>query len=742
MTPSSSRLDSTVLAALQVIGEKGPVREGPAAEVAVEARRVVFGLILVAAARGRQRLTAETSLADSLAGYRLAVPKGSSIPAGSVLSEVFASVAAAAAAATTEQIIVAYERSLKWAPASVEGGGVVLDEDAQHAAGAFFTPPAVAERLLDAGLDPVLAAAERAGARAVRSVRICDPASGPGVFLLAALRRTSQVLARAASMPLAAAAAEVLQHCIYGVDLDAGAIELCRGLAWLETELPWSALSRLSSFRCGNSLLGATPALADTMKRPQLSLFAPSQATGGLEAEWCSKFGAQETSSLFHWHKEFPEVFEEGRGPKNARTGAYGGFDAIIGNPPFLNQLEEESAYTKHVRELLRARFAEATAGYADSAVAFTLLGIELLRSGGRCTLIAPLSILGARDAESARARWAQSATLEAIWLATEYVFEGAAVFVCAPTLHVGGSPRLSITRRRDLAFAPVSPVEADMVELSRAPTWSLLVSDILGIPNVCLPNSRTVGDEASVTADFRDQYYGLRGYVVEASAVNADEVGLFPPLITTGLVDLALCMWGGYHTRFDGQRWTAPRVDLVRLERDGTIGPWARSRLVPKLILATQTRVLEVVVDERGEWLPSIPLISVVPRDGTLVWHLAAALSSPPLTAIAAGTYLGTALSIDAIKLSANQVRSLPLPSPSAVWDAAAVLFRRAQSEPDRRRVHLVACGKLMCEAYGLDTATADRVLAWWVPRAVDVKRSPTSRGQGVDENGAQPSR
>ena len=733
MTLSNALLDSRVLAALRIISEESADGDNILGDAAVEARRIVFGVVVIAAARSRTRIDVQASLTDSLAGYRLLVSKGNPTPAEAVLDRVYGAVAAAAADSTVEQIIFSYERALKWAPTTATGGGVVLDGDAQHAAGAFFTPPAVADRLLDAALDPVLAAAEKAGPAAIRNLKICDPASGPGIFLLAALLRVSRVLARAASISLAAASSEVLRHCIYGVDLDCGAIELCRALAWLETELPWYELSKLSTFRCGNSLVGATPALADTMKRPQLALFGPPPSSGGLEGEWCRKFGAEESAEFFHWHKEFPEVFEEGRGPRSPRTGAYGGFDAIIGNPPFLNQLEEESAHAKHVRELLRARFSDATSGYADSSVAFTLLGVELLRLGGRCTLIAPLSILGARDAESARARWAQSATLESMWLATEYVFEGAAVFVCAPTLRVGGHRLSSVARRRDLAFAAVSPVEVDMAELYRAPTWSLLVSDILGIPLVRLSASRTVGDEAAVTADFRDQYYGLRGYVVEAAAVSAEEVGRFPPLITTGLVDLALCLWGDHHTRFDGQRWTAPRVDLVRLERDGTIGPWARSRLVPKLILATQTRVLEVVVDERGEWIPSIPLISVVPTNGAAVWHLAAALSSPPLTAIAAGTYLGTALTIDAIKLSANQVRSLPLPGPSAAWDAAAELFRRAQCEPERRREHIVACGKLMCEAYGLDGGAAAPVLAWWVPRAVDVKGAPTETGDGT---------
>jgi hypothetical protein len=708
----ASPLDDSVYAALGHLAGQGPVRSP------VESRRIVFGLVVVAVARSRDRLGPEETLAGALARYRLATPTGDPIPAEAVLERVFASVAPAARACSAHQLIRAYERSLKWATGP--SGGVALDGDAQHAAGAFFTPPAVAERLLDAGLDAALSEAEASGTHAVRGLRICDPACGAGVFLLAALRRTSVVLGRAASIPLAAAASEVLRRCIHGVDLDAAAVELCRALCWLETELRWEELSDLHGFRCGNSLLGCTPALAEGVGGPPL--FEPE---GGREAAWCEQFLGRAAGPLFHWHRAFPEVFHPARGPKNERTGAHGGFDAVIGNPPFLNQLEEASAHAGRTRELLRARFTGANAGYSDTAVAFTLLGVELLRAGGRCTLIAPLSILAARDAAPARERWAQSATLEAVWLATDPVFEGAAVFVCAPTLRPGGARRTTLTRRRDRAFTAVSAVEADMDALARAPTWSALVADILGIPVVRPVTSGVVAEEATVAADFRDEYYGLRGSVVESSAVEVEEAALFPPLVTTGSVDLARCSWGERPTRFDGRRWGAPRVNLVRLEQDARLGAWARSRLVPKVILATQTRVLEVVVDEHGEWLPCTPLISVVPTEGARAWHLAAALSSPPLTAFAAATYLGTALTVDSIKLSASQVRALPLPARGAAWDAAALLFRRAQSDPGRRTEHIVACGEQMCRAYGLCAADTTSVMAWWSPRALgDTKR------------------
>jgi hypothetical protein len=54
------------------------------------------------------------------------------------------------------------------------------------------------------------------------------------------------------------------------------------------------------------------------------------------------------------------------------------------------------------------------------------------------------------------------------------------------------------------------------------------------------------LGDIASFTADFRDQYYGLVGAVSDA--------GDGPPLITSGLIDPNECWWGRRRVRFAKQ--------------------------------------------------------------------------------------------------------------------------------------------------------------------------------------------
>ena len=193
-----------------------------------------------------------------------------------------------------------------------------------------------------------------------------------------------------------------------------------------------------------------------------------------------------------------------------------------------------------------------------------------------------------------------------------------------------------------------------------------------------------------------------------------------FPPLVTTGLIDLATCTWGTQATRILKQKWQAPRVDRQRMYAEGTLGQWIDRRRVPKAILATQTKVIEVFVDEPGEYIASIPLITVMPNDVDRLWHIAAALASPVTCAIAMRQFAGAALSAEAIKISAKQTLALPIPEPSDAWDEAATLLRQAQgvSDVEHRSDLLLRYAQASVAAFRVQAEQAEAVVKWWAER------------------------
>jgi hypothetical protein len=393
--------------------------------------------------------------------------------------------------------------------------------------------------------------------------------------------------------------------------------------------------------------------------------------------------------------------------------GPAAGFDVVVGNPPFQNQLGRATARSPARQRRLRDRYGPAVRAYTDAAWLFLLAGCGLARPGGRVALLQPQSLVGARDAAAVRAAVDARARLLDIWVDERPVFT-AAVRVCAPVLEVAAEPR-----------------DAEC----HANPWSERFADAVGIPGVrrtartartaqargarASPTG-TLGDLAEVVAGFRDEYYGLVGVVREHRPGSSwDELA---PLVTSGLVDWLACSWGDRPARFAKRTWQAPAVDLAALERAGTRAArrWVARTRVPKLVVATQTRVAEAAVDPDGSWVPSVPVLSVVPRDPSEpadLWRLAAAVASPAATAWLLRRAPGTALARGALKVAAPDLLALPLPTDDAAWNEAAAAVRAIVTGP-LSPIHRERYLGATAAAYG----TPVSVTAWWRERAAFV--------------------
>lgn len=137
--------------------------------------------------------------------------------------------------------------------------------------GSYYTPSSLIDRLLKSALDPVIEEAEAADnpEKALLDLRVLDPACGSGHFLIAAAHRIADRLGRLHSEGnepdpemLRHALRQVIGHCVYGIDKNPMAVELCKVSLWLEAVEPGLPLNFLDHHVvCGNSLLGTTPRL-------------------------------------------------------------------------------------------------------------------------------------------------------------------------------------------------------------------------------------------------------------------------------------------------------------------------------------------------------------------------------------------------------------------------------------------------------------------------------------------------
>jgi hypothetical protein len=136
-----------------------------------------------------------------------------------------------------------------------------------------------------------------------------------------------------------------------------------------------------------------------------------------------------------------------------------------------------------------------------------------------------------------------------------------------------------------------------------------------------------------------------------------------------------------------------------------------------PKVLVATQTRVIEAVADHDGSLWPSVPVLSVLPKMieqkgmASELDLLVAALTAPPASVWAARQAVGTARSPGAIRLSASLLERMPLPVDIDLWERGAVQLRNGE---------LSEAARTLTRAHGLSEAETESVLGWWTPRSV----------------------
>jgi hypothetical protein len=397
-------------------------------------------------------------------------------------------------------------------------------------------------------------------------------------------------------------------------------------------------------------------------------------------------------------------------------------FDVIVGNPPFQSPLHRRNASADRRRAARRGPAQGVAAPYADAASRFLLAGLDLVpASGGVVALIQPQSTLSARDAAAARGEVARRGGLAGLWFARDAVFR-AAVRVCAPVAVTGHRPP-RVERATDAAVAPEASIDQPPID---AP-WSTLVVDLLGVPPLPPrrgPSLRDLG--VTATAGFRDEFYGLAAAAREAldragdDGDDADGGGRASGrlrVVTVGAIDVLGHSWGRRPIRLGGRRFLRPVVRPA--DAPPRVATWLEARRGPKLLVATQTAVLEVVVDVDGDLVGCTPVLEVRPPSA-LCWHVAAALSGPVASGWALAAGAGSARSVRALKLSASQLLDLPLPPlGDPHWAEAAERAEGiARARAGGQHVAIEqwsAFADAACRAYGADP---ERWVPWWLGR------------------------
>lgn len=192
----------------------------------------------------------------------------------------------------TEELGSVYESLLELHPHLNVGAAAfaleVVAGSERKTTGTHYTPTPLVNSLLDTALEPVVAdrlkgaeeqwrqgadrsqdALRRLQEAALLAIKVLDYAVGSGHMLIGAGRRLARHLARVRTgdeepspETIRTSMRDVVRHCLFGVDINEMAVELCKVALWMESLEPGKPLSFLDkNIQCGNSLLGVAPGL-------------------------------------------------------------------------------------------------------------------------------------------------------------------------------------------------------------------------------------------------------------------------------------------------------------------------------------------------------------------------------------------------------------------------------------------------------------------------------------------------
>jgi hypothetical protein len=256
------------------------------------------------------------------------------------------------------------------------------DREQRRKQGVYYTPSYIVRYIVKNTLEPLL---QGQTPKTLFTLRVLDPACGSGSFLLGAYQYLLDWYLRAhekafddtgslTGLPLRHAEQgtfqltleernRILVEHIFGVDLDAQAVEVTKLSLLLEaikdepkdvldtrTKRGQSALPDLgNNIKCGNSLLET-----DYLKSKKLNK------------------SERERLNCYDWAERFKDVLDGG------------GFDAVIGNPPYVRQ----ETLGADFKDYVKVRFADVYHGVADLYVYFIQRAHELLKAGGTFGMI------------------------------------------------------------------------------------------------------------------------------------------------------------------------------------------------------------------------------------------------------------------------------------------------------------------------------------------------------------------
>lgn len=561
--------------------------------------------------------------------------------------------------------------------------------------GAYYTPPDVVHGMVEMALE---AHRQQHGAIAP-SIRILDPTCGFGVFLIAAY---DYLEAHLGSLPRSdlpesppgdpTAIAPALSA-LYGVDLDLQAVDVTKlllVLTVLKHRAPPLAMRRALAphlfthlrdrIQWGNAVIAP-------------DIFTELSTTPESLARICP----------LDWQTTFPTVMKAG------------GFDLVIGNPPYLDS-EWMTRHASGERRYCTMHY-ESAVGNWDLFCVFIEQAFRLCTPGGFTSLLVPNKLLSADYAANTRRILAITNTLLRLRDYSQVPLFPVAVY---PVVYLAQKQRpaealpiqfdcMATTGDRTVEVHSSHPIPYGRFIEPRHRTWPTASADLFRLIDRIECRSTLLGAIATVCgAATVSEAYDIRALLQDNRYLDTESA---IRMVNSGTIDRYATLWGRKPLRYLKQTYLHPVIPLPQQ----SLLPKTRQQQAtqPKLIVASMTKVLECAIDLHGVFLAG-KSTSIV-QSAIALPYLLAILNSRLMSVYYAVVFGGNRLQGGYLRVGAAQLRSLPIPFPiegfsspfmqqGLAWVEQRIATPLELSDSKRQTHVLDQCiDQWVCQLYGL---------------------------------------
>lgn len=496
------------------------------------------------------------------------------------------------------------------------------------------------------------------------NIKVCDPAVGSGAFLVGMMSeivRAREVLKTWTKTKKTTYdfKRECIENSLYGVDIDAGAVEIAKLRLWLSLIVDEDDVQNIKPLPnldykivCGNSLVGLPEGILldldiktklEEQKKKYFHLTNPNEKLKTHEAisvlfsqlvESAKQYDPSLGDVNFDFRVHFSEVFNE-----------KDGFDVLIGNPPYVSVKSQGNDLKEHIKK--NYKYSKG----ADIYVAFIEKSLSILAKRRSLCFIVPNKFFGADYGKSIR-EYLRSGRMEisSIWdLKDEKIFEAliSVIVISIQNQRTGLPPML---RQGDDEFEFPNLFDDDgKIQIESDEQDKELIQKMNSQPRL------------ETLADIRTGIMGFEYWKMEPIIQDGNPKEGYVKLYTNGNFGRYSTSWGIESIDLYKSKYLKPIIKLdINILNQNTIKLFKNT---PKIIVRGVSRKLAAILDINGAGL-LVAVHSVIPTK--ISWqYVLGLLNSALLNWYHLNTQYSVRIPQGSLKYPVSFYKRIPIPAP-----------------------------------------------------------------------------